>query len=496
MGHPAQPFIVADAAPLDRAHQSDTYESLLVGTGPVPETRFVGPFFSQPLNLDGSTTPEAIDRSVHDRLLDLFRGLTPRTVGRGAFYIWSQTSVRVPDRGEVGPASILDDVQLFVAQRGADVQFILDEVDVNADTITQMQSGSPATGRAATPVFVFHGDGIMHAKNLVFSELEFAEHVAPLYPRRMEHVVAVTTANMSSRQMHGPNNVVIMHGNRELHDTFLDLWNDRTLHPDARHPIRRTCGNVVVYSFPRSRPESTSTVAAILNPLGWLLDQLNFTIDSEIAAQLTGGLDVAEAANLLYGRLLDAADYDIVAEICLNLFENMLEGGPPPRVLVAHSFWSRQGPVIGLLLLKALGADVRVLMSGDYSGRVGTAIFAGNVWAGFLLSTLMPVKLLPNGGSGDGADMHNKYIVIDGQYSGHHHRFVWTGSHNLNASSLDMDVEVLVRIGDWDVIDAYEENFESLWVMGRDYDVAGEAAELGLTLFSEIEEGEWRPDEE
>ncbi|MEM6996397.1 MAG: phospholipase D-like domain-containing protein, partial [Myxococcota bacterium] len=68
------------------------------------------------------------------------------------------------------------------------------------------------------------------------------------------------------------------------------------------------------------------------------------------------------------------------------------------------------------------------------------------------------------------AQMHHKYLVIDGDE-------LWTGSYNLsdNAEHNTFENMFLFQGDEFaDLIDDYENNFETLWNTGRDEGLLGE----------------------
>ncbi|HEY3505821.1 MAG TPA: phospholipase D-like domain-containing protein [Actinocatenispora sp.] len=63
----------------------------------------------------------------------------------------------------------------------------------------------------------------------------------------------------------------------------------------------------------------------------------------------------------------------------------------------------------------------------------------------------------------DGYLVHSKYFLVEGNYAGHPDtKWVWTGSHNLDFSSLRENDETLLRIEGASAHDAYRANFEHM----------------------------------
>lgn len=464
---PAEDYLLGQYYP-DSAADSELSSAIFIEPG----TKFVGPFFSFPFD-NGAMRVTLIDATVHNRLLELFDGLTTDTVVRGAIYNWNQTPIDAePGSPETGDPEGFTDVVADRIAGGTDAVFIVDKAaEGEESTSPTVVDRLPSSNL----VVVDRGNGIQHAKYFIFSHLEFEAGQAPHFPRVMDFVVAVTTANITGAQYRSTNNLVVMHGNEALYKEFLAFWEKQRV--DAWKEITEDFGEVKLYTFPRAQPDVDE------NPFEWFLETL---VDFIVGAGEAIGLDIPpeaaavvlhaalpgsiglEAASELWEAFINDTSYDVVAQIFANVLDAAWQGRGLARLRIAHSYWGRQAPITGLLALKGLGADIEVLISGNWGGpsEMRIAFVGAAIAAQQLTAAGIPVRVLPTSGVtvDKGADMHNKYILVDGPYeSASRRRLVWTGSHNLNPSSLDADDEVVVRIENGAVYEKYLENFERLW---------------------------------
>lgn len=66
----------------------------------------------------------------------------------------------------------------------------------------------------------------------------------------------------------------------------------------------------------------------------------------------------------------------------------------------------------------------------------------------------------------DHSRVHSKYVLIQGSYAGHSDtKWTFTGSHNLNNSSLRDDDEAVLRLEGATPHDAYRQNFAEMWAV-------------------------------
>ncbi|MFF2846607.1 phospholipase D-like domain-containing protein [Streptomyces sp. NPDC058001] len=66
----------------------------------------------------------------------------------------------------------------------------------------------------------------------------------------------------------------------------------------------------------------------------------------------------------------------------------------------------------------------------------------------------------------DGYLVHSKYLLIEGDYAGHADtKWTFTGSHNLDESSLRDNDETMLRLEGTRPHDANRQNFESMFAI-------------------------------
>jgi hypothetical protein len=372
-------------------------------------TSFVGPFFSYPYNSRGEVEDLRMDATVHARLADLFAGITTTTIVRGSLYIWLYEDFGLKQTQMSGPVvsspkAFTDAVHAALVRSGAtNVHFIVDQKYVNTATRNAFSKMSfPVTEDASSS----SDDGILHSKFFTFSELQFAPGAVPGgFPARMTHVVAVLSANVDNAMYRAANNLLIMYGNAILYQTFVDLWNYINTHPNARRAdaTSRLCGDVYVWSFPRS----SDTIVRIL---------------------------------------------DKVAK----------EMGPrnPPRIRVAMYLFTRTEIRDRLIDLARNGADVKVVLSSySHKGNKENRDLENRLDAHGVKARLLPNRTV--------GVMHSKYLLVDARYeledATRRRRIVWTGSHNYTGAALAENDEVLIRVTDSAVYTKYLNDWNRLW---------------------------------
>jgi len=450
-------------------------------------TKFEGPFFTYPF-VNGATRADVIDGTIHARLGDLFDGLTSDTVVRGAIYTWNFAPFDELVGAQEGPVEFTEKILDLVVERRADAEFI---VDSNFDAASQdPAAGAGSSGGVGTadavkaafadrgiPLHVDEGIGVQHAKYFLFSELHFPEGSPAPFPRDMRHVVAVLSLNVTSFDFYSTGNMIVMHGNEELYDAFFDLWNYTKVvqSPTGYAHVKRDCGDVKLYSFPVDQPPHGDTGWGWLN---WIVSSIGIPTDflevladwARYAVHPTDyffdifGVGIED----LWELFLAAAEKDPVADEIRQIIDLMPLGGAHTKIRFAHSYWDREAVIQGLMLASWLGADVKVL-TGDpvVLGVSYTAYAAYQLKAGFI-----DVRYLPTNAPRDG-DMHHKYFLVDATYDirgdSRIRKLVFTGSHNLHYDSLEADDEVMVRIENRSVYNAYLDDWNRLWADARSW---------------------------
>lgn len=372
-------------------------------------TSFVGPFFSYPYNSRGEVEDLLMDATIHTRLGDLFAGITSNTVIRGTLYIWLYEDFGSKQAQMTGPVvsspkAFTDSVHAALVRSGAtDVHFIVDQKYMNTatrDAFSMMNL--PITEDTSSR----NDDGILHSKFFTFSTLQFPAGVIPSgFPARMDHVVAVLSANVDNSMYRAANNLLIMHGNATLYQTFVDLWNYIRAHPNARRAdaTSRLCDDVYVWSFPRS----SDTIVRILDKVREEMGSRN-----------------------------------------------------PPRIRLAMYLFSRTEIQNRLIDLAAAGADVKVVLTSYSHKGAKENRDLENTFDAHDVRT----RLLPNRTVGV---MHSKYLLVDARYELQdvvgRRKIVWTGSHNYTGPALDENDEVLIRVTDPVVYAKYLDDWNCLW---------------------------------
>jgi hypothetical protein len=251
-----------------------------------------------------------------------------------------------------------------------------------------------------------NGGGILHSKFFTFSHLKFPPGRTPSgYPSEMQNVVAVLSANIDNSMYQAANNLLIMHGNQELYDTFVTLWEYIRAHPRAQSSaaVGRLCGNVYVVSFPRST--------------------------------------------------------DYVAQILWKVFQQRQGifpawGDDPPKIRIAMYHFTRDAVANGLVLLSFLGADVKVILTNEDNNSDMDKMFGM-----FGIDS----RILPN----NKGVMHSKYLLLDADYElddvVKRRKIVWTGSHNYTNPALKENDEIMIRVPDAGVYNGYLDDWHKLW---------------------------------
>lgn len=372
-------------------------------------TSFIGPFFAYPYTASGEAQDLLMDASLHARLLDLFAGVTPTTTVRGALFTWDYDDFGSKQAQMTGatvssPKAFTDAMQAALALSGAtDVGLIVDQKFMDAQK-------RDAFARLGLPIFEDEigraGAGIMHSKFFTFSELEFPADAVPTgHPRRMTHVVVVTSINADLPMFQAANNLLIMHGNPDLYNALVELWQHMRSRSGARSvdsPPRR-CDDVLLLTFPRTH----DTIIRILNK-------------------------VAKA----------------------------MRAGEPTRIRVAMYLFNRITIRNRLSALARDGADVNIVLSShNHEGLPRNRDLQETLNANGVAARLLPVRSV--------GVMHSKYLLIDAPYrlqgEVRRRRIVWTGSHNYTRNALNMNDEILLRVTEPAVYAGYLEDWERLW---------------------------------
>jgi hypothetical protein len=138
-----------------------------------------------------------MDATVHEKLADLFRGVTPGTRVRGAVYIWRYEDFGSEQDHMYGPMvsspKAFTEVVSAAERTTNDMHFIIDEKYVTVDNRPQIQHLALDMNSAESD------GGIMHSKFFTFSNLAYPATQVPVgFPQIMSRVVAVTSANIDN----------------------------------------------------------------------------------------------------------------------------------------------------------------------------------------------------------------------------------------------------------------------------------------------------------
>lgn len=208
-------------------------------------------------------------------------------------------------------------------------------------------------------------------------------------------VVVQSSANLTTHLLH--NNLVISRNDADLYDAYVGYFAKLKAHKENLDYYRSAKGDhTIAYYYPR---ESGDTIISVL-------DKVKCTSASHI------------------------------------------------RVAMAFFTDGRMAIAKKLAALKHAGCDVRVNMrkaGKDSSANIIHTLRAGGVSVG----------LYPDA---HGANIHSKYLIVDSAYEtagqGHPHRkLVWTGSHNYTGGALRNNDEVLLRVDNGAVFDAFVHNW-------------------------------------
>ena len=155
----------------------------------------------------------------------------------------------------------------------------------------------------------------------------------------------------------------------------------------------------------------------------------------------------------LYPRAPDADATDAATDTVFRLLRDNVSCQGGTRVQVAMTYWSSGRGYLAdeLGRLAGLGCQVDVVVNdGTVDASVLTAL-RSKLGAGH-------VRRLPR--------LHHKFILIDGQYSGAPARLVWTGTQDFTLGALRANDEVLLRIDDPAVHDAFRLEHEAMFAAG------------------------------
>ena len=214
------------------------------------------------------------------------------------------------------------------------------------------------------------------------------------------NVVVQSSANLNLGQVSRHNNMVIARGNDDMYGFYLDYWDDlQAAGLDPAYFHSHRSGPLKAYFFPRASGDT------ILNIIG------NIHCDPGTSHRT--------------------------------------------RVRVAMAFFAdgRVEVARALAEKKRQGCSVRVII-GSYDRSPGAQV------ASVLRAAGVPL-IVTNGAS---PNVHSKYMLIEGRYASGTavDQLVFTGSHNYNRSALRRNDEVLLRVADSDVFDAFLRNWRTI----------------------------------
>lgn len=149
----------------------------------------------------------------------------------------------------------------------------------------------------------------------------------------------------------------------------------------------------------------------------------------------------------------------------LRLKEDRLPGDGATQdegaYLYVNQAWftdSRKTVAEDLVRIAEGGADVKIIVNEAMLGEEVEKKFKG--------VKNLSLKIVPTPAD-DGtstAKTHHKYMVYKGVYDGvSNKQRVWCGSHNLTGPANDENDEVIVKVGDRAIADAYAADFVNLW---------------------------------
>jgi hypothetical protein len=252
---------------------------------------------------------------------------------------------------------------------------------------------------------------LMHTKFFLFSQTVDAGVTK-------SSVVAVTSTNMTYSQADNYNNLVITAGDSTTYNGYRSVFDDmfylrknnNYLNADPDGYFKSTNAGVASYFSPRS--------------------------DSS-------------------GGTAEQASTDTVA-ITLSY----LTGGTGCYVKAAQAmFTSGRDPIANeLIRIRKLGCTVQLAYSNIDAG-IKDKLKAGGV----------QLRLVENGHTNSTVinRVHHKYYIVYGTYAGEANGFrIFTGSHNWSASALRLNDEVILKLYDRPMLDAFNSNFTKVWSRG------------------------------
>ncbi|HEV2146113.1 MAG TPA: phospholipase D-like domain-containing protein [Longimicrobiaceae bacterium] len=245
---------------------------------------------------------------------------------------------------------------------------------------------------------------LMHSKFFTFSQTVDGGVSKP-------YVVAVTSANMTHAQARLYNNLVIIGGDQTTYDGYKNVFTDMR--------YLRKNNNYLVDDPDGSFSSSAAALKSYFSP----------------RADSNGGTS-------------EQASTDVVANTL-----GYLSGGSGCYVKAAQNmFTSGRDPIADeLIRIRKLGCTVQLAYTNMDSG-IKARLKDGGVQLRLVDS---PAKI------------HHKYYVVYGTYAGTSGAYrLFTGSHNWSGSALRINDEVLLKLYDRTVINAFLGNFGTIWSRG------------------------------
>lgn len=390
-------------------------------------TQFLTPSFAIPYNNSGVVPSSSYDATVHAQILWLFGGITQNTKTHVAMHHWYFDSISSVRKD---PAYVTKQISSIIKQRIIDkapedqrlaafyqTQIILDSAHYSSAVKTELEKAATVTMSNKTKLLKGKSDAKMHCKFFLFSELQVQRET-------WKYVIAQTSANIRHSQYKEANDLLVMHGNKKLYDTYLEYWHEIHKHRDKGQD--RTwkdveADDVKFYFLPRKG----DTIAGALNNL------------------------------LKENQLSQQADRKPKYK---------------PSVYIAMTYFnsSRKNVAEKLVELQEKGINVNVILSREKSiNNIGTY--------NILKKGGVSVRYLPNYKPGKEVwsryqgRMHCKYMLLDGHYNLDgkikRRKMVWVGSTNYTGVGMYASDETLIRVENDHVYGAYLDNWTHLNIL-------------------------------
>jgi hypothetical protein len=294
----------------------------------------------------------------------------------------------------------------------------------------------------------------MHDKFFLFSRLHwplFGPRPPRDLPAAMNWVVVQTSANIPASQYAQANNLLVMHGSRQLYDWYHEIWEGvwgaahEELPSPARlslAPVTADCGDVAVWSFPRWDGDP------IAQALRAIREEAEATGERPVVRIAVTKISSRAIREELAALREAGADLKIVVS-------RQPANGPVIRDLGHASYCAalrEEEPFFRVLpRLPATRMDAGQRARWEPKGRLHSKFM--------LADAALPRKVV----EGLWGPVYESVLDPPGR-----RRLVWTGSRNYTGHSLTEQDELIVRVENDRVYEAYLQEWRHLWNVAED----------------------------